>query len=102
MVLKKDGSVWATGWNINGRLGDGTRSTQTTFVRVVKGAPSDTTKSAVTPKPSISTSKSGCGNWCASRSASWKTKCTWTKKCGGCPECSDTTKRAVTTKLPTC
>ena len=36
MVLKHDGSVWATGWNEDGQLGDGTRMDQHNYVQVVK------------------------------------------------------------------
>ena len=35
MLLKQDGSVWATGYNANGELGDGTLSNRNTFVQVV-------------------------------------------------------------------
>ena len=31
MVLKKDGTVWATGWNYNGQLGDGTTVSSDVF-----------------------------------------------------------------------
>ena len=34
LVLKEDGSVWATGWNGNGQLGDGTTIDKYTFVEV--------------------------------------------------------------------
>ena len=35
MMLKQDGSVWATGYNRNGQLGDGTTTSKTSFVKVV-------------------------------------------------------------------
>ena len=35
MVLKQDGSVWATGENDYGQLGDGTYTQTTSFVMVV-------------------------------------------------------------------
>ena len=35
MVLKTDGSVWATGENSDGRLGDGTNTDRQTFVEVM-------------------------------------------------------------------
>ena len=34
MVLKQDGSIWATGSNRDGQFGDGTRTFQKTFVRL--------------------------------------------------------------------
>ena len=34
MVLRKDGSVWATGYNIYGQLGDGSMIAKDTYVRV--------------------------------------------------------------------
>ena len=34
LALKEDGSVWATGWNGNGQLGDGTTTNRNTFVEV--------------------------------------------------------------------
>ena len=37
MVLKADGTVWATGYNGYGRLGDGTRSSKSSFVKVFSG-----------------------------------------------------------------
>ena len=37
MVLKADGTVWATGWNHFGQLGDGTRSDKSNFVKVLSG-----------------------------------------------------------------
>ena len=37
MVLKADGTVWATGYNGNGQLGDGTTSRKTSFVKVLSG-----------------------------------------------------------------
>lgn len=37
MVLKQDGSVWATGRNDHGQLGDGTTSPKSSFVQVVSG-----------------------------------------------------------------
>ena len=35
MLLKDDGSVWATGWNRFGQLGDGTYMHRKRFVQVV-------------------------------------------------------------------
>ena len=37
MVLKTDGTVWATGWNQYGQLGDGTASAERSFVKVLPG-----------------------------------------------------------------
>ena len=37
MVLKTDGTVWATGYNGDGRLGDGTTSDKRSFVKVLSG-----------------------------------------------------------------
>ena len=37
MALKKDGTVWATGWNGYGQLGDGTTSHKSSFVKVFSG-----------------------------------------------------------------
>ena len=36
MVLKRDGSVWTTGTNKHGQLGDGTQISNATFVKVVE------------------------------------------------------------------
>jgi alpha-tubulin suppressor-like RCC1 family protein len=41
LVLKTDGSVWATGWNAHAQLGDGTTKNKSTWVSVI---PSDVTK----------------------------------------------------------
>ena len=30
----------------------------------------------------------GCAKWCASHKQAWKVKCTWSKRCDGCSECS--------------
>ena len=35
LVLKQDGSVWATGWNEYGQLGDGSTSDRTKYIEVV-------------------------------------------------------------------
>ena len=35
MVLKNDGTLWATGANEYGQLGDGSKTTRKTFVRVL-------------------------------------------------------------------
>ena len=35
MVLKQDGSVWTTGYNLYGQLGDGSTITRETFVQVI-------------------------------------------------------------------
>ena len=35
MVLKVDGDVWTTGYNIYGQLGDGTKSNSTVFLHVI-------------------------------------------------------------------
>ena len=35
MVLKKNGSVLATGWNEHGQLGDGTKTDRNKFVEMV-------------------------------------------------------------------
>ena len=37
MLLKTDGTVWATGWNHFGELGDGTEIDKKTFVKVSSG-----------------------------------------------------------------
>ena len=37
MVIKGDGTVWATGYNTYGELGDGTTSDKRRFVEVLKG-----------------------------------------------------------------
>ena len=37
MVLKTDGTVWATGWNEYGQLGDRTKVEKETFVKVSSG-----------------------------------------------------------------
>ena len=37
MVLKQDGSVWATGRNANGELGDGSEIHRNSFVKVISG-----------------------------------------------------------------
>ena len=37
MVLKGDGTVWATGLNQHGELGDGTTSRKSSFVEVFRG-----------------------------------------------------------------
>ena len=37
MVLKADGTVWATGSNKYGQLGDGTTSNMANFVKVLSG-----------------------------------------------------------------
>ena len=37
MVLKTDGTVWTTGWNIRGQLGDGTTRDKRNFVKVLSG-----------------------------------------------------------------
>ena len=42
MVLKQDGSVWATGSNEYGQLGDGTTTIRLTFVKVVSSGPCGT------------------------------------------------------------
>ena len=36
MVMKQDGSVWATGSNANGQLGDGTKTKSVSFKSVIK------------------------------------------------------------------
>ena len=35
MMLKKDGSVWVTGWNQDGQLGDGSTKIRRTFAQIV-------------------------------------------------------------------
>jgi hypothetical protein len=40
MVLKTDGTLWATGHNYNGQLGDGTTTDRTSYVRVLSGVKS--------------------------------------------------------------
>ena len=35
LILKQDGSVWVTGWNGNGQLGDGTTTDKYTFEDVI-------------------------------------------------------------------
>ena len=37
MVLTQDGSVWATGYNLHGELGDGSTITKNGFVEVISG-----------------------------------------------------------------
>ena len=37
MVLKTDGTVWVTGYNKYGQLGDGTTSNKRNFVKVLSG-----------------------------------------------------------------
>ena len=37
MALKKDGTVWATGWNKYGQFGDGTKLDKRKFVKVLPG-----------------------------------------------------------------
>ena len=34
LALKRDGTVWGTGWNGDGQLGDGTNTGRTTFALV--------------------------------------------------------------------
>ena len=42
MVLKEDGSVWATGGNAFGQLGDGTKEARSTYVQVALSGQCDT------------------------------------------------------------
>ena len=42
MVLKHDGSVWATGRNKYGELGDGTTTQRTSYVMVMASGQCDT------------------------------------------------------------
>ena len=35
MVLKKIGTVWTTGWNVYGQLGDGSTTDRQSFVKVI-------------------------------------------------------------------
>ena len=35
MVLKEDGSVWATGWNNNGQLGDGSTTDRINYAKMI-------------------------------------------------------------------
>ena len=37
MILKQDGTVWATGYNLYGQIGDGSVICKTAFVQVVSG-----------------------------------------------------------------
>ena len=37
MVLKRDGTVWTTGFNPQGQLGDGTTEGKINFVKVLSG-----------------------------------------------------------------
>ena len=37
MVMKGDGTVWATGGNLEGQFGDGTTSDQSSFVKILSG-----------------------------------------------------------------
>ena len=37
MVLKTDGTVWVTGWNQYGQLGDGTKISKRSFTEVSTG-----------------------------------------------------------------
>jgi alpha-tubulin suppressor-like RCC1 family protein len=36
MILKTDGTLWATGYNLNGQLGDGTWTNRSTPVQVMR------------------------------------------------------------------
>ena len=40
-VLKQDGSVWATGRNYNGQVGDGSKADRNSFVMVISGGGAD-------------------------------------------------------------
>ena len=42
MVLKTDSSLWVTGWNTHGELGDGTKTQRDSFVEVVPSGQCDT------------------------------------------------------------
>ena len=41
----------------------------------------------LTHKHIVPVTVSACEKWCASDKREWKTKCSWSKRCGGCSEC---------------
>ena len=51
MMLKQDGSVWTTGWNERGQLGDGTRINRLTFVKVMPSGQCSTMDESYTNSP---------------------------------------------------
>ena len=52
MVLKKDGTVWATGWNYRGQLGDErTITSREDFVKVVPSGQCGTMDESYTHPP---------------------------------------------------
>ena len=53
MILKQDGSVWATGDNRYGQLGDGTTVHKQSFVKVVPSGQCDNTRADLRDRPTI-------------------------------------------------
>merc|ERR1712032_1415488 len=74
--MKREGTVWATGENSNGQLGDSSSIGRISFGRVAQ-------------------IKYECQSWCASHNSFWQSKCTW-PDCAGCYECLSQESRADT------